>query len=109
MLGKAAGMQDSLDPFDSNMIEDLSHSILLRSVVNGEFVNCSLLSEVPYEITRQILATVMGMKNFDPMVKLGVHPHLKSPVGLKSIGFMPQEINMGKSGMLRRQNNNTLQ
>ena len=100
MLEKAAGVQDSLDTFDSNTVEDLSHSILLRSVVNGEFVNSSLFSKVADEITGQMFATVICMKNFDPMVKLGVHPHLKSPIGLKSVGFVLQEINMGKSRMV---------
>jgi hypothetical protein len=97
---EAAGVQDSPDPFNSNTIEDLSHSILLRSVVNGEFVNSSLFSEVADKITGQVFATAIRMKNFDPTVKLGVRPHLKSPTGLKSVGFVPQEINMGKLRMV---------
>ena len=93
-------MQDSPDLFNSNMVEDLSHSIFLRSVVNGEFVNSSLFSKVADEIAGQIFATAIRMKNFDPMVKLGVCPRLKHPMGLKSVGFVSQEINMGKSRMV---------
>jgi hypothetical protein len=68
--------------------------------VNGEFVNSSLFSKVADEITGQIFATAIRMKNFDPTVKLGVCPRLKSPIGLKSVGFVPQGINMGKSRMV---------
>ena len=68
--------------------------------MNGEFVDSSLFGEVADEIAGQIFATAIRMENFDPTVKLGVRPRLKGPIGLKSIGFVPQEINMGKSRMV---------
>ena len=91
---KSAGMKHSLDTFNNGMIEVLSHTVLTRGIVDGEFLFRASRLEVEDELLVKIFAPLVRVKDFDRGIILGAKVSFKLFVRTENAALLLKEIGM---------------
>ena len=74
-------MQHGPNLLDERPIQSLSNTVVLGSIMYGEFLSRTGILQMKDEFFAQILATAVGVKDFDPSTVLGDAPSLVLFVG----------------------------
>ena len=89
-----ASIEYCTNMFNNGMVLTFCNAVVLRGIINSEFLLCSLRLEIWLKLCRHIFSSSIWMKDFDSYIMLGFTHCIEGFIGHQNFWFINKKINM---------------